>query len=595
MGGADPGRVRGPADLHDVPGMQSTENVLMRPGYDRTNKRKPSIVEHPRLSPTDRERLDDLYHSLEVESDRFLGYPCNRNFDYSALQRFLAFPINNVGDPYLPSNYHLQTHAFEQDVLAVFERLTQAPVGETWGYVTHGGTEGNHYGLFLAREILPDGIVYYSQDAHYSIGKVLRCLGLTSIMIRSLPGGGMDIADLRETLRIHRNVPPIVCATIGTTMKGAVDDIAGIRGLFGEFALDRHYLHADAALGGMILPFIDDPPAWNFADGIDSIAISGHKMVGSPIPCGVVLARKEHVDRIARSVEYIGTLDTTLSGSRNGHTPLFLWYAFRTLGVDGFRRIIPACLAMADYAIERLGGIGLEPWRHPYSNTIVFNRPAAAVTQRWQLASQGGISHVITMPHVTRGQIDALVADIEQTSRAPAGVVGTDNVPLVAAEMPHFDADEIVLVGTAEEDLLDTVSHALAAAGISIEGLTAVAVDEGSVVRLRVTDRERAVQILNRTLESGRDYGSPPLLAGDRAATILSRVDFRQASTDAILVRLDDRAGVLAGLTHQCHEAGIMLRSVRILWRGRATAVVELSGSDSDRLRTLLVDRVIVN
>ena len=42
----------------------------------------------------------------------------------------------------------------------------------------------------------------------------------------------------------------------------------------------------------MILPFVDDPPPWNFAAGIDSIAISGHKMIGSPLPCGVALARK---------------------------------------------------------------------------------------------------------------------------------------------------------------------------------------------------------------------------------------------------------------------------------------------------------------
>ena len=35
---------------------------------------------------------------------------------------------------------------------------------ETWGYCTNGGTEGNMYGLFLAREIYPKGIVYYFKD-----------------------------------------------------------------------------------------------------------------------------------------------------------------------------------------------------------------------------------------------------------------------------------------------------------------------------------------------------------------------------------------------------------------------------------------------
>lgn len=554
------------------------------------------------LAPADHARLEALSLLLEKESSRFLGYPCNRVFDYSDLYRFLAFPINNVGDPYVPSNYHLQTHAFEREVLAIFQDLTRAPAGETWGYVTNGGTEGNHYGLFLARELHPDGIFYYSQDAHYSIGKVLRCLGVPSIMIRSRPDGSMDLDDLRETLRIHRDSPPIVCATIGTTMKAAVDDIAGIRGLFADFALDRHYLHADAALGGMILPFLDDPPPWNFADGIDSIAISGHKMVGSPIPCGIVLAKKHDVERIAQSVEYIGTLDTTLSGSRNGHTPLFLWHAFRTVGVEGFRRIIPACLAMADYAIERLSEAGLSPWRHPHANTVVFDRPAAEVTGRWQLACQGSISHVITMPHVTREQIDELVRDIGRARRRPSLTVPA-SAPEVSAPAPDSSPDpsdtdddrDIVLVGTAEADLLDEVSQALAAEGISIEGLTALTVDEGSVVRLRVGDRERALRILDQSVDAGREYGSPAALAGEAAMRILRRADFRQAAADSILVRLEDRAGALAGLTHQCHQAGIRLRSVRILWRGKAAAVVELNGSDTDRLRQLLVDRVVLN
>lgn len=543
------------------------------------------------LSDEDRDRLDHLYRMLEHESAHFLGYPCNRRFDYSELDRFLAFPINNVGDPYVSSNYHLQTHAFEREVLAVFEQLTDAPAGETWGYVTNGGTEGNHYGLFLARELYPSGVVYYSQDAHYSIGKVLRCLGLPSIMVRSRHDGSMDIDDLRETLRINRSVPPIICATIGTTMKGAVDDIAAIRGLFSEFALERHYVHADAALGGMILPFVENPPAWNFADGIDSIAISGHKMIGSPIPCGVVLARRGNVDRIANGVEYIGTLDTTLSGSRNGHTPLFLWYAFRTVGVEGFRAIIPGCLEMADYAVDRLAEIGRSPWRHAHSNTVVFDRPSAAVTSRWQLACQGGLSHVITMPHVTREQIDALVADIGQPATgAPEPAVWEKPAPRIAS-----DEEAVVLVGAGKQDLLEQVSCALAEEKISIDELTAVSVDEGSVVRVKVSDRPRALRILNEAVDAGRDYGRRSSLAGERASDLLSRVDYQQAATDAVLVRLEDRVGEFARLARRCHEAGVSLRTVRILWRGKRSAIAELTSSQTESLRLLLADRMIVD
>jgi len=40
----------------------------------------------------------------------------------------------------------------------------------------------------------------------------------------------------------------------------------------------------------MILPFVPHPQPWDFRAGIDSISISGHKMIGAPLPCGVVLA-----------------------------------------------------------------------------------------------------------------------------------------------------------------------------------------------------------------------------------------------------------------------------------------------------------------
>ena len=65
--------------------------------------------------------------------------------------------------------------------------------------------------------------------------------------------GRIDLEDLRETIRIHRDVPPIIFANVGTTMKGATDDIAGIRQIFDDLAIPSHYIHADAALPTSLL------------------------------------------------------------------------------------------------------------------------------------------------------------------------------------------------------------------------------------------------------------------------------------------------------------------------------------------------------
>src|SRR5690606_24886274 len=118
-------------------------------------------------------------------------------------------------------------------------------------------------------------------------------------------------------------------------------------------------------LSGSYSAFLDPRPAFDFADGIDSIAISGHKFIGSPIPCGVVVARKSYRDRIARSIAYIGSMDTTITGSRNGHSPLFLWYAIQKLGAEGLRARAQHSLDTAAYAERRLQDIGIAAWRNP--------------------------------------------------------------------------------------------------------------------------------------------------------------------------------------------------------------------------------------
>ena len=366
------------------------------------------------LSSVDVEKLNQFKQQITQAQSHFLGYPCSTAFNYKPLYEFLDYPLNNIGDPFRESAFRINTHQFEVEVLERCARLYHTTLDEVWGYVTNGGTEGNMYGIYLAREMFPDAVVYYSEDTHYSVAKILRMLHARNIMIKSQANGEIDYDDLRETLRIYRDSPPVIFANIGTTMKGAVDNVEVIRDILSELAIHHYYIHADAALSGMILPFVDSPQAFDFQAGIDSISVSGHKMIGSPIPCGVVLAKKAHVERIARSVEYIGTLDTTLSGSRNGITPLFLWYALQLKGEKGFKDIIQQCLDHADYAIEQLASINIQAWRHENSITVVFPRLTSQLETDWQLAVHGDCAHIIIMPHVNKGRIDCFVEDIRE-------------------------------------------------------------------------------------------------------------------------------------------------------------------------------------
>ncbi len=364
------------------------------------------------LAAQDQERLDRLYAHLCQQTEMFLGYPVAKDFDCRSVARFLELPLNNIGDPFAPSTYQVDTREFEREVVEFAARLLRAEGDTWWGYVTNGGSEGNLYGLYLARELYPQGIVYFSQATHYSVSKNMHLLGMRHIMIRAQKSGEIDYEDLRATLRIHRDVTPIIFANIGTTMTEGKDDIAKIRQIFAELAISQSYIHSDAALCGFIAPFLAPRPAFDFADGADSISISGHKFIGSPIPCGIVLALKHHVDRIARSITYIGNLDTTITGSRNGLTPLILWLAIKRYGEGGFRARVAHSLEVAEYACCRLREIGIEAWRNPNAITVVFASPGPALCQKWQLASAKGQSHLVVMPNISREQIESFIADL---------------------------------------------------------------------------------------------------------------------------------------------------------------------------------------
>lgn len=362
--------------------------------------------------PAGTQALDDLYERLRQRNRDALGYPAAKDFDCAPLLRFLELPLNNVGDPFAEGTYQVETREFEREVLAFFAQLLRAPADDWWGYVTNGGTEGNLYGLYLARELHPGGMVYFSEHTHYSVAKNLHFLGMRHIMIRAQRSGEIDYDDLRETLKIHRDVPPIIFANIGTTMTEALDDVGRIVEIMNSMAIRSRYVHADAALCGAYAPLLDPRPAFDFADGADSVSISGHKFLGSPMSCGVVLARKHNVSRIARSVDYIGSLDTTISGSRNGFTPLVLWHRLQSLGVDGLRRRAQAALEVADYAVERMREAGVPAWRNENALTVIFPRVPDELRERWQLATQGEISHFIAMPGINKEQVDALVEDL---------------------------------------------------------------------------------------------------------------------------------------------------------------------------------------
>lgn len=367
------------------------------------------------LSSADQNKLEHFWQYCVKHQYFNIGYPESADFDYSHLHRFLRFSVNNCGDWNEHSNYLLNSFDFEKEVMAHFAELYGIAVENSWGYVTNGGTEGNMFGCYLARELFPTGTLYYSRDTHYSVAKIVKLLRIKCHAVESQANGEIDYDDLMSKIDIDQERHPIIFANIGTTMRGAVDNIAIIQHRLHQAGIARndYYLHADAALSGMILPFVDDPQPYNFADGIDSICVSGHKMIGSPIPCGIVVAKRHNVSRISVEVDYIAAHDKTISGSRNGHTPIMMWAALRSQSCAEWRERIRHSLDMAQYAVERMQAAGIEAWRNRNSITVVFPRPSEKTSRKFGLATSGNSAHLITTPHHRdTAMIDQLIDEV---------------------------------------------------------------------------------------------------------------------------------------------------------------------------------------
>ncbi|MEU4796706.1 histidine decarboxylase [Streptomyces sp. NPDC023327] len=374
-----------------------------------------AIADEPRTAEglaADRALLNDVASWMRNERAYSIGAPVNLDIDYRHLAPFLAVHGNNAGSPCGTSEYRLHTKHFERAVVDFFATLAGAPSGAAFGYVSNGGTESNLFGVFVGRERHPDAVLYASRDVHYSVPKIARLLRMELASIPTGRHGAMDPRALESACRANRHRAAVVVATIGSTGRGAVDDLPAIHEALSGAGVERAHLHADAAFGGPLAALGPSPRPWGFADGADSIAISGHKMVGCPIPCGIVLTRPEHMDNIREKGAAVGADDDTIGGSRDALSPVLLWHELRRLGREGMVDRVRECLRIAEYAAERLGRCGRRPTHRSGTNTVLFDAPSQAMCERWHLFQVDGRAHLVTMPHVTEDHVDRLCAEL---------------------------------------------------------------------------------------------------------------------------------------------------------------------------------------
>lgn len=350
--------------------------------------------------------IDALCRDFQDKSKRQLGYPV---YAYDKLNKRLApllkYMINNLGDPFAGTRFGCNTMDLEQDLIKTVASWYR--LNDPWGYVTSGGTEGNICGIHYGLEKYPDAVIYASDQSHYSIRKAANLCRAQLIELPTYENGELDYSAVANH-SCPGNRPAILVVNYGTVMKGAIDDIDKAYLSVGRYH-EKVYVHVDAALFGLLLPHVPLAPQLKFSkQPIDSVAVSGHKFLGTPFPCGVFLSR-QHTE--LGDAEYIDSRDATITGSRNG-----LAVVAMALKIDERRQrhtdIATNCIKLAEVLMGRLQDLGVPAWKNEWSNVVVFPRPNEEICKKWQLATQGDISHVIVMPHVDIKTIEDFAHDV---------------------------------------------------------------------------------------------------------------------------------------------------------------------------------------
>ena len=133
-------------------------------------------------------------------------------------------------------------------------------------------------------------LVAISEEAHSSVGKALRVLGVEPLLVpcddHRMTGDGLS-----ATLAANSRGDDVIAvvATGGTTNAGIVDDLAGV----GRIAQERNlWFHVDGAYGCAALFAPSVRHRFDGIEMVDSFVVDPHKWLFAPFDCAALIYRQ---------------------------------------------------------------------------------------------------------------------------------------------------------------------------------------------------------------------------------------------------------------------------------------------------------------
>jgi glutamate/tyrosine decarboxylase-like PLP-dependent enzyme len=312
---------------------------------------------------------DILSNTMHVNHPRFFAYvPGPSNF-VSAMADALISGYNVFAGTWISGSGPAAVE------LAVIEWLRAAcgfPQG-AGGLFVSGGTMANLTALAVARHVvlgdrLDGAIVYYSDQAHSSLEKALRVIGLPSENTRKIACDSdyrLPVRELERVIEKDRAAgkrPFCVIATAGTTNTGAIDPL----GELSRLCKDRNlWLHLDGAYGAAAVIANRGRAVLDGMELADSLSLDPHKWLFQPFEIGCVLVRDVAQLRdtflilpeyLKDTHQYSAEFNFTDHGLQltRGFRALKLWMSIKVFGMAAFRAAVERGFELAEFTEAQL-------------------------------------------------------------------------------------------------------------------------------------------------------------------------------------------------------------------------------------------------
>ena len=277
------------------------------------------------------------------QSPRFFAYFANSAAEPGILAELLAATLNAVAFIWRTSPASTELEAHTLDWAA---QLLGLPTG--WhGHIEDTASVSTIAALAAARELNGGRVVVCSEEAHSSVERAARLLGLET---RKVP---LDAEFRLDAAALDLTDAAALVATVGTTSTTAVDPVPVLADACEAAGV---WLHVDAAYAGSA--WVCPELRWSQVgvERADSLVVNAHNWLFTPMDCSLLWTCRPEALRSAFSLvpEYLRTSDEAESLSDYGPAlgrrfrSLKLWAVLRCYGREGLQARIREAVRLAE-------------------------------------------------------------------------------------------------------------------------------------------------------------------------------------------------------------------------------------------------------